>query len=518
MKIQAVIFCILMAPFLSVQAELPVFLEQYDNEWIDFNAVSKFYKNNDRLWLNKGRPTNQAYDALDFIASASIHGLNSNHYHLSALRKLDPSISLDAAQKFEGLLTDGLLALIHDLAVGRLEAHVADPEWFIPQPSFDAAEFLHEALLFPYLKIQLSTLIPTTGQYVKLTEALARYQGYADQGGWFTIPDGPLIRPSNNHQSIPAIQARLAIEDNQFQPRSSVEFERYDVLTEQAVRRFQKRHGLKVDGVIGNETRSELNIPALDRVQQIKVVLERQRWMPANLGVRYVQVNLANYTLSAVDNNAEKLSMRVIVGKNDRQTPSFKSYINHLVVNPYWNVPRNLAILDLLPKQKVDSDYFKLHDIRVFINENGHKVEQEPYLIDWQSVSKNDFPYILRQEPGEHNALGLIKFLFPNPWAIYLHDSPHKELFAEAKRNLSSGCIRVEDPLGFADFSLSDIKEYQNLSDIILSKENKGLKLTEPLAIYAVYFTVSVNGDEVLFSPDSYQRDRMILEKLNKSN
>lgn len=519
-RTQTLVFFILISLNLPVQAmssAFDSFLLQADFEKVDLEVVSRFYKHNETLWLNNGVPTNQAYDALDFIASAARHGLDPAHYHLLAIQKLDPTVSPEVAQHFDVLLTDGLLAFIHDLAIGRLEATNADPEWFIPQATFNAADFLQEALLSPHLKIQLDTLIPKKPDYHKLMATLSRYQGYVEQGDWPAISsDMSLTHPGDSHQYIPAIRARLAIEDNQLHLSDNVKPEYYDEVMEQAVRRFQKRHGLNIDGIIGKNTLSELNISAQDRVQQIKVALERQRWMPDNLGSRYVEVNLANYTLSAVDKNTEQLSMRVIVGKNDRATPSFASQITQLVINPYWNVPRKLAILDLLPKQKINSDYFNSHDIRVFVNDNGQKVEQEPYLIDWQSLNKTNFPYTLRQDPGDHNALGVVKFLFPNPWAIYLHDSPHKELFTETKRNLSSGCIRVEDPLGFANFSLSDAKAYQTLLDILISKENRGLKLAEPLAIYAVYFTVSFDEDEVIFSPDSYQRDQQIIEMLNK--
>lgn len=520
MKTLIVLFCILTSLYFPVQAmtshSSSIFIQQFEPELLDINAVSILYKNDNLLWLNNQQLTNQAYDALDFIASAPIQGLNTEHYHLSRLRQLDPSVDREAAQHFDVLLTDGLLAFIHDLAVGRLEAHVADPEWFIPQAEFNAVDFLQQALLSPHLKTQLNTLIPTTREYVKLTEALARYQVYVDQGGWPTIPDIPLLRPGDNNQNIAIIRARLAIEDNQFHDITTENLEQYDALTEQAIRRFQQNHGLKVDGIIGAETLGELNMSALDRVQQIKATLERKRWMPADLGARYVQVNLANYTLSAVDNNTEKLAMRVIVGKKFRQTPSFVSQITQLVANPYWNVPYKLAVVDLLPKQQANINYFHKNEIRVFTKVNGQRVELNPYSIDWQSLSKNNFPYTLRQEPGNLNALGVIKFLFPNPWAIYLHDSPHRELFNETKRNLSSGCIRVEDPLGFANFSLADGKTHQTLLDILLSKENKGMKLAEPLSIYVVYFTVSIDEDDVIFSPDTYERDQNIIKKLKK--
>tara|TARA_R110002050_G_scaffold9504_1_gene33062 strand:+ start:205237 stop:206817 length:1581 start_codon:yes stop_codon:yes gene_type:complete len=519
MKTLIVIFYILTSLYFPVQAmtsQSPAYIQQYERELLDINAVSIFYKNNNSLWLNQQQLTNQAHDALDFITSAARHGLNVEHYHLSTLRQLDPSKNTETAHRFDVLLTDGLLALIHDLAIGRLEANKTDPEWFIPQAEFDAVGFLQQALLAPYLKTELNTLAPVTHQYRKLTEALMRYQAYVDQSGWPTVPDLPLLRPGDSNQNMSIIRARLAIEDNQFHDITADNLEQYDALTEQAVRRFQKRHGLKVDGIIGTETRGELNVSALERVQQIKATLERRRWMPTELGDRYVQVNLANYTLSAVEDNTEKLAMRVIVGKQYRQTPSFTSQISQLVVNPYWTVPYKLAVLDLLPKQQANIDYFYLNEIRVFSNVNGQRVEREPYLIDWQSLNKKNFPYTLRQEPGKHNALGVIKFLFPNPWAIYLHDTPHKELFNETKRNLSSGCIRVEDPIGFANFSLADTKANQTLSDIILSKENKGMKLAEPLSIYIVYFTVSIDEDDVIFSSDSYQRDQNIIKKLEK--
>jgi murein L,D-transpeptidase YcbB/YkuD len=508
------LFTSLYFPVQAMTSGSPDFLQQYDSELQDLNAVSILYKNNNSLWLKKQQLTNQAYDALEFIASAPRHGLNAEHYHLSTLRQIDPSDNIEAAQHFDVLLTDSLLVFIHDLAVGRLEADVADPEWFIPQAEFDAVAFLQQALLSPHLKTQLNSLIPTSREYIKLTEALARYQVIVDQGGWPVIPEISLLRLGERNKNIPIIRARLAIEDMQFRDIATENLEQYDQLTEQAVRRFQKQHGLKVDGIIGSETYTELNVSALDRVQQIKATLERKRWMPADLGSRYVQVNIASYTLSAVENNTEKLAMRVIVGKKYRQTPSFVSQITQLVVNPYWTAPYKLAVLDLLPKQQADINYFHLNEIRVFANVNGQRVEREPYLIDWQSLNKKNFPYTLRQEPGAHNALGVVKFLFPNPWSIYLHDSPHKELFNETKRNLSSGCIRVEDPLGFADFSLADSKAHQTFLDIMDSKQNRGMKLAEPLSIYVVYFTVSIDGDEVIFSPDSYQRDKNIIKEL----
>ena len=490
--------------------------QQQNTYDIDLVSVSHFYNGKlAYLWLDKQQPTNPAYDAIDFIFSSSKHGLDPENYHYSSLKQLDPSESTIVSQKFDVLLTDGLLKLVHDLSVGRLKANEADPDWFIPQAEFDVNAFLQQALLTKHLRTALESLIPASDKYVKLTQALARYQRYAARGGWSEISKGSSIRPGENHQQIPAIQARLSFEYGHIvllnNPDSSLN---YDLQTEQAVRYFQKTHGLKVDGIIGKSTRSAMNISASDRVQQLKIALERRRWMPDDLGEQYLFINLANYTLSAVEDGVEKLSMRVIVGQQKRQTPSFTSQMNRVVLNPYWNVPRKLAVEDLLPKQQDNFNYFYNHDIRVFKRENGQKIEQDPYLIDWHALNKNNFPYILRQDPGRHNALGQMKFLFPNEWAIYLHDTNYKKLFNKTMRSLSSGCIRVEDPIALANFSLANRYKPKTILEMLDTKQNKGRKVTKPLSVYAVYFTVWIGDNEVHFFPDIYQRDQRIMNSL----
>jgi len=464
-------------------------------------------------WLEQQQITNHAYDALDFIAASRQHGLSPNKYNYSELNNLDPTLDLQTAQRFEKLLTEGLLTLINDMTTGQFKAKDADPDWFIPQKKFNATAFLQQALLKKYFKTELNSLLPDTTKYRALIQELARYQSYRDRGAWTTIPSMPLMHSGKRHPSIAAVRTRLSFEYPELTLSSPKNTTLYDPILEQAVRLFQKKYGLKVDGVIGTNTRNEMNISAKERVQQIQVTLERHRWMPSNLGQRYLIINLANYTLSAIEDGDEKLDMRVIVGRKSRPTPSFTADMNHLVFNPFWNVPRKLAKLDLLPKQQADLNYFYTHDIRVFTHNQSEKIEHDAYSIDWKSVSPRHFPYTFRQDPGEHNALGKLKFMFKNQWGIYLHDTSHRELFTETKRSLSSGCIRVEDPIALANFSL-DNNPKTSVIDIIESKKNTGLKLKKKLPIYAVYFTVSVDKNEVIFSPDIYQRDRRIAELL----
>lgn len=467
----------------------------------------------DFKWLNNQQLSRHAYDAVDFISAAPRHGLSTHKYHLTELKQLASDIDTTTAPRFERLLTDGLLKLISDLKVGQFKANQADPDWFIPQHTFDAAEFLQQAVFKKYLKNELNTLTPNTDDYHALTSALSRYQRYVNRGGWNSVNKGPLLRLGAHHPNIAAIRSRLAFENPLLTLSTEKSANIYDPMLEQAVRDFQTKYGLKVDGIIGRRTINAMNISAYERMQQLKVALERRRWMPTNLGKRYLMINLADYSLSAVENDEEKLAMRVIVGRKSRQTPSFTANMRNLVFNPYWNVPKRLARLDLLPKQQENFNYFYTHDIRVFSRENGQKIEHDPYLIDWQSLSYRNFPYFLRQDPGEANALGQIKFMFENQWGIYLHDTSHRALFTEDMRSLSSGCIRVEDPIALAEFSLKTTPK-ETILNLLESKQNRGRRVKNVLAIYAVYFTVSIHKNQVRFSPDIYQRDKRMAKLL----
>lgn len=490
-------------------------LHEFSDYDIDKATLSSIYNDeDDYIWLEQQQLSEQAHIALEFIASAPEHGLNPDHYHYKLLLQLEPTASNTEAQLFDLLLTDVLLKYIHHVAVGRLDPAIVDPKWSIPRDSFDAAAFLQHALQVENFKECLEALFPTSDQYRMLQTAVMRYQAYVGQGGWEIIPETPLLRPGDVHQNIPAIHQRLAIEDNSLAPETSDLTNHYDESLKQSVLKFQRRYSLKADGIIGPNTLSAMNISASERLQQIKINLERLRWLPDDLGNRYIMVNLANYRLTAIDEDKIKLDMRVIVGKTKRPTPSFASKMTHVVFNPYWNVPRKLARLDLLPKQLNDPGYFKHYNFRIYDHKNGKRTEIDPDSIDWSSINYRQFPYTLRQDPGNNNALGRLKFMLPNQWAINLHDTPSKSLFNRNKRNFSSGCIRVEEPLALANFSLGGIHNQQTIADIISSNENHTTILKDPLYVYAVYVTVWPNENEIIFSPDSYKRDKRMAEHL----
>lgn len=482
---------------------------------IDSASLASLYPHPaDYLWLNQQQLKEQASYALEFIADSANHGLNPNDYHFDLLQQLDPSLNESEARLFDLLLSDGLLKLIRDISVGKLDPNVVDPEWAIPRASFNAIAFLQRALSTDDFKASLGSLIPVPQQYLQLKAAAERYQNYVELGGWRKIPATHALRTGDEHTNISAIRDRLSFEYDGIDQVRPSKRDYYDKELEQVIKQFQRRHSLIADGIIGPATIREMNVSAAARLQQININLERLRWLPDDLGDRYIVVNLANYRLTAIEDDEVKLDMRVIVGKTKRSTPSFSSQMTHIVLNPKWYVPNKLARMDLLPKQQANPGYFERYNFRVFNYEDGNKTEISPDSVDWKALSKQHFPYSLVQDPGKKNALGQLKFILPNPWKIYLHDTPSKSLFNQSQRNFSAGCIRVEDPIALAGFSLSRNSMQPPLLDLISSNENFSAKLEQPLSVYAIYATVWLNGNEVMFSPDSYQRDQRMAKYL----
>jgi murein L,D-transpeptidase YcbB/YkuD len=475
---------------------------------IDTTLLSKLYQHSgDYLWHKNQKLNSNAYEALTFIENAFQHGLDPERYHASFLREFEPLASQSERKVYDYLLSDGLIKLITDIAEGQLDPDIADPQWTIPQTPFNATTFLNQALTGNDFRRQLKNLSPTSKQYQSLQDAIVRYRQFVNEGGWSQIPESLKIQPGDSHPYVLLIRKRLEFENNLLDAAVTDHPELFSPSLSDAVKRFQIRYSLEADGIFGRATRAAMNVPAEKRLEQIKINLERLRWLPDDLGQRYIMVNLANYRLMAVEGNDVKLDMRVIVGKKQRETPAFTSKMQHIVLNPHWYVPEKLARLDLIPKQQADPDYFRNHKIRIVDAYKGKINEISPDSIDWSTVNGNEFPYFLRQDPGKRNALGRMKFIMPNPWQIYLHDTPGKRLFNKVERNFSSGCIRVEDPLALASFSLSEDYNPKKISAIIASNKKHYAKLAQPLPVYAVYLTVWANGDELIFSPDNYKRD-----------
>ncbi|NIO06699.1 MAG: L,D-transpeptidase family protein, partial [Deltaproteobacteria bacterium] len=245
---------------------------------------------------------------------------------------------------------------------------------------------------------------------------------------------------------VSALRSRL-IASGDLDGSPERDYDLFDEALEWGVRRFQKRHGLKVDGIVGSRTLKTLNVPVEERMRQIELNMERWRWLPNDLGRRFILVNIPNFELYVVENDEILMTMRAVVGRRYQRTPVFTGEMTYLELNPYWHIPTKIATQDILPSIRKNPNYLIKKKIRVFQSWEAQAPEIDPESIDWSQITTENFSFKLRQEPGPSNALGRVKFMFPNRFAVYLHDTPARKLFQKTRRTFSAGCIRIEKPV-----------------------------------------------------------------------
>jgi murein L,D-transpeptidase YcbB/YkuD len=287
---------------------------------------------------------------------------------------------------------------------------------------------------------------------------------------------------------------------------------------QQGVRKFQQRHGLDTDGIVGPSTLAAMNVSVEDRIGQIKVNMERWRWLRRDLEKEFILVNIANFELYIVKNESPIARMRVVVGKRYRPTPVFASIMTHLVINPSWNVPRRIAVREMLPLLRKDPTYLQKENLRVFKGWRPEEKELDPDAIDWAAITPADFKFHFRQTPGLRNALGQLKFVFPNQFDVYMHDTPARDLFKKSSREFSHGCIRIERPLDLAEYVLRGDSAWsrEKLVAAIASGKERTVPLPRPLPVYILYATAWVdrNGDLQL-RRDTYKLDELVAKAIS---
>jgi murein L,D-transpeptidase YcbB/YkuD len=473
-------------------------------------AVASFYERRGYLayWLDGNEPGGAANVLLAVLRAGRDDGLPVEVDSLAA--ELAVWNSADAARTAE--LDVALTGAFRDfgwrLANGSSALRSSDPHWHIAATPVEPLSFLGTTPSATAVRSAVNALRPPHSQYAALRAALNRYRAIMNDGGWPTLPSGPTLDPGMVHGDVAVLRHRLAATGDLAAARAA-DGDEFDASVEEAVLRFQRRHGLDPDGRVGRDTRQALNVPAEQRVAQLAAALERWRWMPRELGDRYVYVNIPQFELHAVADGRATTEMRVIVGRRDRPTPAFAGTIDRFIVNPMWYVPNLIARADLLPKQRRDPEYFTSHHIRVFADA-GHTRELDPAAIDWSAVPARPFPYFLRQDPGPGNSLGRLKFLVLNPFDIYLHDTPARSLFERRVRAFSSGCIRLEDAPALAAFLMNDPAKWS--PERVRSMMDEGTPATvrppTSVPVYIAYFTAWVDADgTVQLRDDLYDRD-----------
>jgi len=492
------------------------------------DAVLHVYRDGkpDPKWTAPSGPTAQADSLIAVLREADQDGLRPSDYHVATLDSLRHDLrraasgdgSLDGRQlaDFELLCTDAFLLYARHLLQGRVDPEEIVPTWTLDRRQGDLVQRLDEAVEQGTIRSALDDLRPKQAGYQQLRRALQRYRDIAEAGGWPTVPDGPKLEIGVEHEQVEALRARLRATGDLTADASGAPRSFGDTLRA-AVVRFQERHGLEADGVVGPASRAALNVPVDRRIQQLEVNLERWRWLPQDLGTRHVRVNIAGFQLRVMEEGAEQLKMRVVTGRPYRQTPIFSDQISYLAFSPYWNVPHSLATRDKLPAFQRNPDLVSQQGFEVFQGWGADARPLDPAAIDWASLSARNFPYRLRQRPGPQNALGQVKFMFPNRHSVYLHDTPSQALFQRSARGFSSGCIRVERPVELATYLLRANEGWtpERVRRAMGQSQEQTVVLREKVPVHLLYWTAWEEDGQVQFRNDIYQRDGAVASALD---
>jgi murein L,D-transpeptidase YcbB/YkuD len=345
--------------------------------------------------------------------------------------------------------------------------------------------------------------------YLRLCLALSKYRKMATLGGWSKVPTGPTLIKGDDDDRVASARRRLQQTGELKEASSSTEF---DSTLETAVQRFQKNHGLDPSGTLNRRTVAEMNVPVEARIGTLQVNIERWRQLPIDLGWRYVLVDIPSFEVRAYADRQRVLLLRAIIGGRRMQTPMLASQITNIILNPFWFVPRKMAIREALPEIRQDPKGLKEDHVDVFEKLKGRLVRVDPEKIDWSKVNEKNFSYWLRQAPGPDNPLGSVKFSFDNRFLVYLHGTPDTGLFDATSRVVSHGCVRIEKPLELASTLLKwDEAKWneEKLKAELKTGKPRTISLRRPIPVYLAYWTARVDENlDVQFRPDVYHWDR----------
>lgn len=481
---------------------------------------------------------------IEVINDSANDGLLPSDYHLDEIRSFyaDPTESPARRARADLLMTDAVFTLMSHMRSGKVYARSIEPDWNIEpaKPGADYDRTLMSAVMGSKFPEIIQELRPSAHEYHSLRKELVRMNAIAANGGWESVPAGQRIeRVGIVDPRIPAIRRRLIVSGD-YVPSSSASPEdpadadskgktsdtdslaaKPQVLDKlygpdlfDAVKAFQMRHGLDVDGVIGNETIKAMNVTVSQRIDQIRINLERYRWFLNSRGSNFVMVNIPSYSIDLVQNNTHRWNSRVIVGKPDTQTPVFRAEMQYIILNPHWVIPPGILVKDkIISTILKDPSYLDKKNLAV-VDNKGHTLS--PSSVDWARYLDGGFPYRLVQASGDEGSLGRIKFMIPNRFTVYLHDTPTKELFERSRRAYSHGCVRVDRPLELAEFVLQDRTKWSKsrIQEAIDTDKTRTINLPKNIPVYILYQTAFADGDQLEFRADVYDRDARLLKVL----
>jgi murein L,D-transpeptidase YcbB/YkuD len=510
-----------MRKFIDVKTEGPGYIVDNENllcgKELHLFYVDRFY---DPAWFTLNSFSNNGFDLLNYIRQVDQHGLKPNDYHLYLIEEyLDkilshaPSDTTDIL-KLDLLLTDAFMLLASHLYYGKVDPAKEGASWKMQRkdPELSIGLKLEEALKKNEVEIVLNMFAPGYRAYWRMKDELAFFIRLEEQL-WPIILLDKVVRPGDTSRIVPEVRERLtklryALSDT----TSNI----IDEELEKQLKVFQDDRGLNTDGVIGETTLEYLNYQPMKLVGQLKVNMERFRWLRPQGEGKHIIVNIANFRLDMIKGRDTLISMKAIVGKDTRRTPVFNESMTYIVFSPNWTVPKTILQQDVIPQLLKDPEYLAKKKMKL-LRYSGTELAYSD--IDWSKISISNFPYIVRQDPGPQNSLGRVKFMFPNAYNVYIHDTPSKQSFARDARAVSSGCIRVEDPFDLAVLLLSDAPEWSpdKIRTAMQQTSEQTVHLKVPVDVIVVYLTAWTDGkDRVQFRNDVYQNDGKVLEALNK--
>jgi murein L,D-transpeptidase YcbB/YkuD len=488
---------------------------------LDQKILPDFYAQRDYLpaWVDDQGISPRGFELLEVLRDAAEEGLCPEDFHL---KLIEPLVQLAGDSRQFGVLfdpvymadldllfTDAFLLYASQISEGRVDPAAVQQGRRTRLGKKGLLGVLEAALGKDGPAPALSSLVPPHPGYALLLKALAQYRHISALGGWRTIPLGPVLRPGDRDSRVPLLRARL-VRTGDLQAPSEDSDTLFDGAAEAALVRFQLRHGLAGDGVLGPRTVGELNVPVEARIRQIELNLERWRWLPRDLGKKFILVNIADFSLEVVEEGVIVMRMPVIVGTSYRKTPVFSGLMRYIEFAPYWGVPPTILREDKLPKIRANRNFLKLDHFEIVPWAGSPGEVIDPEKIDWKNVTAENFPGLLRQKPGPWNPLGRVKFIFPNAFDVYLHDTPQRYLFERNRRSYSSGCIRIERPEDLAQYLLEGQKGWdcERIADAMNSPVPIVVPLQEPLPVHILYRTAWVDeGGALQFRKDVYLRD-----------
>lgn len=483
-----------------------------DAQWSSLNDVAAdldaLYGENNfaPLWLHDGRPSPQAKVVGHEISNARDRGLRASDYDgpMLTTRIEQPQLDSDSAGRLDASLTVSLLRFLRHLSMGRVDPRKVGFGLDAPREQPDLREAVRRIARADDAKAEIASFDPPFPLYRRLEEALKHYRELETRSNLPSLPDSPVVHPGEHSPSLKTLRTRLrALGDLPEDAPVPKDQTLYDKATVEAMKVFQRRHGLDGDGVIGKGTWAALRVPLRERTAQIELAMERLRWLPRTSPGRFLIVNIPEFRLSAFDSESDGpvVSSKVVVGSAARrnETPILNADMQYVVLRPYWHVPPGILKKEILPKLKGDPQYLAKHGME---------------MIDGK----------VRQLPGEDNSLGLIKFIFPNRHHVYLHDTPSKDLFSRSRRDFSHGCIRVAKPIDLAEFVLRGVSDNdgawtkERIVDAMQNgKNNRHVQLAAPIPVYLLYSTaIAGRAGEVRFFEDIYGHDAELLSALAK--